>query len=314
MEPILLSAPCKDYIWGGARLRTLFHKESPLPRLAESWELSCHKDGPSVLASGPDAGLTLPDYLEKAGAGVLGERCKRFDFFPVLIKLIDAKENLSVQVHPDNDYALRVEKEYGKTEMWYVLDAEPGAVLYYGLNRPAAKEEFEKKIQDGSLMDLLRAVPVKKGDVFFIEAGTVHAIGAGILLAEIQQNSNTTYRVFDYGRGRPLHVDKALDVAQLRPAGREPGPAGQPQQFDGFASTLLAECEFFTTACLHVATAATLTAGPESFQSLLCVEGAGEISYRGKSYPLCKGDSYFLPASMGSYSISGCCEVLQTTV
>ena len=314
LEPILLSAPCKDYIWGGTRLRTLFHKISPLCRLAESWELSCHKDGPSVLASGPDAGATLPAYLHKMGPDILGEDCKRFDFFPVLIKLIDAKENLSVQVHPNNDYALRAEGEYGKTEMWYVLDAAPGAVLYYGLNRPATKDEFRAKIEDGSLIGLLRAVPVKKGDVFFIEAGTIHAIGAGILLAEIQQNSNTTYRVFDYGRGRPLHIDKALDVAQLQPIDRSTRPAGPTIQFDGYSSTLLAACEFFTVFNLDVETSAHLSVGNESFHSLLCIEGNGTIEYQDKHYPLQMGDSYFLPASMGNYVVTGRCGVLLTSV
>ena len=307
MEPLKLLATCKDYIWGGNKLRTEFNQESPLPRLAESWLLSCHKDGPSVIVNGPFAGRALPEYLEQAGPGVLGSRCAQFDFFPVLIKLIDAKDRLSVQVHPDDEYAMRVEGEYGKTEMWYVLDAEPGAFLYYGLEKPVAKPEFRAKIDDGTLLELLHPVTVEKGDVLFIEAGTLHAIGAGLVIAEIQQNSNTTYRVFDYGRGRPLQVDKALDVAQLK-------PAGPPEQRDGYEITLLAKCAFFTVHRLAVQTAARLTAGSDSFHSLLCVEGQGVLRTATGEMPLRKGDSLFLPAGMGDYNIAGQCQLLLTQV
>lgn len=181
--------------------------------------------------------------------------------FPVLIKLIDAARPLSVQVHPDDAYAQRVEGEPGKTEMWYVVDAQPGAQLYYGFQRELTREEAARRIADGTLTDVLNAVPVKAGDVFFIDAGTVHAIGADILIAEIQQNSNTTYRVFDYGRlgadGKPraLHVEKALDVARLCPPERPAGPMGKPEQNGDCTSTLLAKCGYFTARLLDVAAA-----------------------------------------------------------
>ena len=222
MKPFVLKAPCKDYLWGGNRLRE-FGKESDADKIAESWELSCHPDGESVIASGDYAGMTLPAFLA-AHPEAAGESCRDFERFPVLIKLIDAHDNLSVQVHPDDAYALAHEGEYGKTEMWYIVDAEPGAELLYGFARDVTKEEFRRAIEENTLLDLVRHVPVRPGDVFFIPAGTLHAIGKGILIAEIQQNSNTTYRVYDYGRvgkdGKPreLHIAKALDVTRLTPA------------------------------------------------------------------------------------------------
>ena len=222
MRPFELIPPIKDYIWGGTKLREEFGKESGLERLAESWELSCHKDGVSVISGGEFDGMTLSEFVEEHPEA-LGKNCGRFEFFPVLIKLIDARDDLSVQVHPDDDYAMRVEGGYGKTEVWYVIDCEEGAELIYGFAEETDSDTFRRAIEEGTLLDIVNRVPVKKGDVFFIEAGTLHAIGKGILIAEIQQNSNTTYRVYDYGRlgadGKPreLHIDKALDVTRCTP-------------------------------------------------------------------------------------------------
>ena len=199
-EPIFLQGICKDYLWGGNRLREEFGKESDADKIAESWELACHKDGSSILTSGSDAGLNLREYLDKNGTAFLGTNCADCTTVPVLIKLIDAKQDLSIQVHPDDDYAMRVEGEAGKTEMWYIVDAAPHAALYYGLKQEVTKAEFEQRIHDQTLTEILNRVEVKPGELYFIPSGTLHAIGAGILLAEIQQNSNTTYRVYDYGR------------------------------------------------------------------------------------------------------------------
>ena len=222
MEILKLNAPCKDYIWGGNRLREEYGKVSDADKIAESWELSCHKDGQSVIANGKDKGKTLSEYVAE-NKNALGTACDRFEYFPILIKLIDAKDNLSVQVHPDNDYAMRVEGEYGKTEMWYIVDCEEGSQLIYGFDKEISREEFADRIKNNTLLEVTNNVPVHKGDVFFIESGTLHAIGKGILIAEIQQNSNTTYRVYDYGRvgkdGKPreLHIEKAIDVTELCP-------------------------------------------------------------------------------------------------
>ena len=211
MDILKLQPVFKDYIWGGTRLRDEYGFESPLEKLAEGWMLSCHKDGENTVLNGEYKGKTLSELI-KDNPEFLGENGKKFEYFPILIKLIDAKNDLSVQVHPDNEYALRVEKEYGKTECWYILDCDEGAELIYGFNKKISSEEFKKKIADNTFLDTVNKVKVKKGDLFFIEAGTLHAIGKGILLAEIQQNSNTTYRVYDYGRlgadGKPreLHI------------------------------------------------------------------------------------------------------------
>lgn len=320
MEPIKLIAPLKDYLWGGHRLKDEYGKKTPLEKVAESWELSCHKDGISVIEGGDFAGCTLPDYAEKAGRSVFGTHCGAFEEFPLLIKLIDAEQNLSVQVHPSNEYALAAEGEYGKTEMWYVVDAKEGASLIYGLNRTVSKEEFAARIRDNTLLEICNSVPVKKGDVFFIEAGTLHAIGAGILIAEIQQNSNSTYRVYDYGRvgadGKPrqLHVEKALDVTCLAPPERAPGPAGAPKREGGVTRTLLGACEYFTASLLEIDGEAGDRAGEESFHSLLVLEGEGELCWQGGQIALRKGDSYFLPAGFGPYTLKGKLSLVQSMV
>ena len=289
--------------------------------MAESWELSCHKDGCSVVADGEYAGLTLPQYIEKAGKAVLGTDCEKFEYFPILIKLIDAKQNLSVQVHPDNDYAMRVEGEYGKTEMWYVVDCEPGAGLLYGFKHEISKEEFRRRIEDNTLLEVTNRVEVHPGDVFFIEAGTLHAIGEGILIAEIQQNSNTTYRVYDYGRvgadGKPrqLHIEKAIDVTRLAPATRPCGrPQAKPEAFDGGSVLPLASCDYFTVKEMEVTSLAALMADEKSFHSLLLLDGSLTLSMGGEKLEMKKGDSVFVPAGSGDYTLTGKGRLILTTV
>lgn len=320
MYPLKLTAACKDYLWGGTRLRTEYHQQSDAEKVAESWELSCHRDGPSVVANGEYRGLTLPEYLKRAGKGVLGTDCERFPDFPILIKLIDAKDRLSVQVHPDNEYARTHEGGFGKTEMWYVVDCEEGAGMYYGFDHPITKEEFRKRIENNTLLEVLNRVEVHRGDVLFIESGTLHAIGAGILVAEIQQNSNLTYRVYDYGRigtdGKPrqLHIEKAIDVARLERPARPVGPQGRPEKLEGCTRTLLASCEYFTVSRMAVSDV-RLTADEKSFHSILCLDGDALLLNGGE--PLLtfrKGDSVFVPAGMGTYSVKGSCEILLTTV
>ena len=263
--------------------------------------LSCHPDGPSYL---PD-GTTLEEYIA-AHPGCLGTDCEKFEQFPILIKFIDAKNNLSIQVHPSNEYALKNEHQYGKTEMWYVLDCEPGAYLYYGFDREISKEEFQKRIKNNTLTEVLNAVPVHKGDCFFIPSGTLHAICKGIVIAEVQQNSNVTYRVYDYGRvgadGKPraLHVEKALDVT-LRTL---------PVKHD-FGSHL-AQCEYFTVDARNGAFEGT--ADEKSFVSLLITDGEGELICGGETVAVKKGDSFFLPAGSGSYTVHGTCQTLSTRV
>lgn len=317
MAIIKLEPAFKDYIWGGTKLRDEFGKKCDYEKVAESWELSCHKDGNSVVANGEDKGLTLAEYIEKHGKGVLGENCEKFENFPILIKLIDAKDNLSVQVHPNNDYAMRVEGEYGKTEMWYIVDADEGATLLYGFKKEISKDEFAKRIADNTLLEVTNAVPVKKGDVFFIEAGTLHAIGKGILIAEIQQNSNTTYRIYDYGRvgndGKPreLHVEKAKDVTNLCPA--KAYPQTPVEQGDGFTTKLLSSCDYFTTYAVEVEEKAVLVADEKSFNSLLILEGEGGV-VADDVVKFKKGDSIFVTAGTGDFVVNGKCKFVLTKV
>ncbi len=302
MPAYQLIPACKDYLWGGQRLKTDFGIQSDLDPLSEAWVLSCHPDGPSVLADGPCAGMTLTAYLEKAGKEALGTACQSFENFPMLIKLIDAKKDLSIQVHPSDEYALKNEGQYGKTEMWVVLDAEPGAFLYYGFDREVSLEEFSRRVEDGTLTEVLRKAPVKAGDVFFIPSGTLHAIGAGLVIAEIQQNSNVTYRVFDYGRlgpdgkPRPLHVEKALEVTDRRPA---------PELDFG---EHLGSCRYFTTDGHDGAFQGNCDG--TSFHALLVTEGEGTLTCGGETRPVKKGQCFFLPAGSGCYRVDGDCRTL----
>ena len=313
LTPVKLSPAFKDYLWGGERLKTEFHKNTDMTPLAESWELSAHKDGQSIITTGVCAGLPLTDYINAIGNAIgkqaLGTACQKYDYFPLLIKLIDAKGDLSVQVHPSDEYALAHEGEYGKTEMWYILDCEEGAALYYGFAQDTTRGEYETAIKEGRLTDILNRVPVKRGDVFFIPSGTVHAIGAGILICEIQQNSNTTYRVYDYNRRdkdgnlRPLHIEKALAVSDLRKS-----PA-LPEIPDG-EDVLLAECGYFEVRRLRFDGEGAVTATAESFTALTVTEGEGILVCDDGGLDFAKGDTLFVPAQEKSFAVKGNCEMI----
>ncbi len=317
-SPLKLKPAFKDYLWGGTKLRDNYNKKSSMEKIAESWELSCHKDGYSVIEHENGTEETLADYIEKHGLSVLGTNCSEFENFPVLIKLIDAKDNLSVQVHPDNKYALENEGEYGKTEMWYIADCEEGASLLYGFKEKISKEDFIEHIKNNTLTDAVQSVPVKKGDVFFISAGTLHAIGKGIVIAEIQQNSNTTYRIYDYGRTdkdgntRELHIDKACDVTNLGPA--VPYPYHEPEQHEGFTIQRLSSCEYFTVDLLNITSEAGLFTDSSSFEHLLVLEGEGHLNGESCSIPMYKGDSIFIPAGYGRFTIDGNCLIIKTRI
>jgi mannose-6-phosphate isomerase len=314
LDPVKLQAPLKDYLWGGTRLREEYGKASDMEKVAESWELSCHKDGESLIAEGEDRGLTLAAYIEREGRQILGPRCAGQEEFPILIKFIDARDSLSVQVHPDNEYAERVEGEQGKTEMWYVLEAAEGARLVHGFNRDVTKEEVRKAALDGSIEKLMNYVPIHRGDVFLIEAGTVHAIGAGTLVAEIQESSNITYRLYDYnrvgkdGKKRELHLEKALEVARLRREDSSEAPEG-PEQ-DG----ILKSCKYFTVRLREKAAETELPEDPDSFHVLMCIDGSGILKAGEQEFPLAKGETIFLPAGCSGVSISGDMQMLDIRV
>ncbi len=308
-----LKPSCKDYIWGGHRLAEEYGKEYDGEVLAETWELSCHPDGPSYIANGKYAGQTLQQYIDAEGKEMLGTNCRRFRDFPILTKFIDARDNLSIQVHPDNRYALKNEGQYGKTEMWYVMDAGKEAYLYYGFKKEISKEEFARRIREDTLLEVLNAVPVQKGDVLFIESGTIHAIGKDILIAEIQQNSNITYRVYDYGRigrdgkKRDLHIEKALAVTNRVPIVK-----------DKRSYPHVADCDYFTVDKLNldgnVMKKMEGSVSDLSFASILMLDGEGIIYNQGETLEFKKGDSFFLAAGSGTYTIEGSCDALITTI
>lgn len=308
-----LKPSCKDYIWGGHRLAEEYGKEYDGEVLAETWELSCHPDGPSYIANGKYAGQTLQQYIDAEGKERLGTNCRRFRDFPILTKFIDARDNLSIQVHPDNRYALKNEGQYGKTEMWYVMDAGKEAYLYYGFKKEISKEEFARRIREDTLLEVLNAVPVQKGDVLFIESGTIHAIGKDILIAEIQQNSNITYRVYDYGRigkdgkKRDLHIEKALAVTNRVPIVKD--KSSYPH---------VADCDYFTVDKLNldgnVMKKMEGSVSDLSFASILMLDGEGIIYNQGETLEFKKGDSFFLAAGSGTYTIEGYCDALITTI
>lgn len=315
-----LSPAFKDYLWGGTKLKNDFGFQTDLDIVAEGWMLSCHKDGENYIENGVYRGKTLSEVIDILGKKSLGTNAEKFERFPILIKLIDAKKDLSVQVHPDNDYALRVEGEYGKTECWYILDCDEGAELIYGFKEPISNEEFRTRIADNTFLDVVNKVKVQKGDLFFIEAGTLHAIGGGILLAEIQQNSNTTYRVYDYGRvgadGKPreLHTEKAIDVTNCTPPARDAAPEGVKIQKDGYTEQLLTTCELFTVKSVDVTQTYESEADKTSFVSLLVTSGSGTVSCSAESLSVKKGDSLFLTANSGTFTVSGTLELVETRI
>lgn len=310
IQKILKLKPAiKSYIWGGDRLKTEFNKHSYESVVAETWELSCHFDGPSVIDNGDFAGKTLNEYINIYGNVVLGANCKKYSEFPILIKFIDAKNNLSIQVHPDDDYALKKENQFGKTEMWYIIDAKKGAYLYYGLNKNVTTEELKRHIENNTLLDILNKVYVKKGDVFFIEAGTIHAICSDILIAEIQQSSNVTYRVYDYdrkdqfGNKRELHIKKSLDVISKVP---------MKGNYD--FGNCLAKCNYFQVEKIEVDKYFENTAETDTFHSLLFIDGEGFVKTGDEYLKYQKGDSFFIEAGTGKYMVEGNGYFILTTI
>lgn len=318
LYPLLLKAPIKDYLWGGTKLKTDFGFETEKNIAAEAWMLSCHKDGMNIVLNGEYKGKTLNEVLEIWGKTALGKNAEKFSYFPILIKLIDAKQKLSIQVHPDDEYALSVEGEYGKTEMWYIVDCELGAKLAYGFNRNIGKSEFERRIKDNTLDEIINYVPISKGDVFFIDAGTLHAIGEGILIAEVQQNSNTTYRVSDYGRlgadGKPreLHIEKALDVTKCETPKLSYGNIGKITLDGKNIIRELANCDKFTAKLIDLNDTMDYYS-KDSFVSFIILDGNVTINWKDGKINAVKGDSIFIPANV-NVSIDGNAKILHSYV
>jgi len=299
LYPLKLTSVKKSPIWGGKRLIADWGKETSAETVGESWELTVRRQENSTVENGALAGRTLGEVLAMAGGNAIAPDFCGEDF-PLLVKLIDAADRLSVQVHPDDAYAARVEKDRGKTEVWYIVDADEGAEIICGLADGATREDFARATAEGDPERVLKHVPVHAGETYFIPAGLPHAIGRGILIAEIQQNCDLTYRVYDYNRRqadgslRELHVEKALDV--VRPfSAEEIESLRYARRSDTLANgECLADCAYFRVERVQLDGTWELPACAE-MRHLLCLSGEGALIAHGETYPIQKGDSYFLP-------------------
>lgn len=307
LYPLTFSPVFKDYPWGGRTLERL-GRTLPPGIVAESWDVAAHPNGSSTVRSGPLAGQTLAHLMELYGETLVGARnvvALERRRFPLLIKLLDANQWLSVQVHPDDAYALAQEGDLGKTEMWVVLKAEPGAELLYGFDKPMSRELYARDIAENHSYQSIHHMPVQQGDVIFVPPGTVHALGPGILVAEIQQNSDTTYRIYDWGRDRPLHLEKALDVinydqVQARPAQPVPLLEDQSLRVD-----MLVSCPYFQTERVVMPEGGAFfgLAEGETFEIFGVLEGSATFEWEGEPVTLSAVDWVLAPAELGEFQL-----------
>ena len=305
MYILKLDAFLKSAIWGGQKLKTEFGFKTDLANIAEAWVLSCFGGAESTVLNGEFKGKPLSFAIKHFGDSAIGTKHQKGSDFPMLIKIIDAYDNLSIQVHPDDNYANAIEHCYGKNEMWYILNADPGANIYYGFNKNITKQEFEQRIKDGTLPDVLNKVEVKKGECYYIPAGTIHAINKGVLLAEVQQSSNITYRVFDYkrkdknGNERELHIKKALDVTVLKKQTDKPS-----------TSDVLVDCEYFNVKRRRINSPYMLNVKEDSFVAVLCTAGSVTVN----DIPLVFGEACFIPAGFKEVKIFGNGEIIESRI
>lgn len=345
IEPFIRLQPAyKDYLWGGTALKERYDKQCEYDILAESWELSAHPSGQSVVASGRHKGQLFGEYLKAIGKKYWGWKCQPLSAFPILIKFIDAREKLSVQVHPDDEYAMEKEGQYGKNEMWYIVDCEPDACIYCGFHQNVSRQIVEKCMGDGTILSILNRIPVQKGQTYFIPAGTVHAIGAGALICEVQQSSDCTYRLYDfdrrdkYGNLRPLHLEKALqvlDFGKYEPFVCEPeenaseadgavekadrlGAEGNGLGLQGGAFRVISRCKYFECILAESLGRLLFQVGEESFVSIVCLSGEGSIRTEKDGIQFAMdfkaGESIFLPAEERKCVIEGKCELILTKI
>ena len=299
----------KHIIWGGERLSRDYGMGENGEKIAEAWELTCRGDGDNEIISGKYTGRLLSEFVHE-NPQALGTKQKG-DRFPLLIKLIDAEADLSIQVHPDDEYALSHTDDMGKTEMWYIVDAKPGAKLIYGLKRKYTRDELKTAIAAGTLESFMNYVEVKSGETYFIPSGLVHAIGAGILIAEIQQNSNITYRVYDYNRRQPdgslrqLHIEPALDVIERF----DPEAVKVEKTGD-----VIASCKYFEVRAIALDGEKTVCAGEESFLHLMITDGECEIICAGEKISTKKGGSVFVAAASGNVTLKGNATVIVSSL
>ena len=310
----------KDYLWGGNKFKTIYGKDTPYDITAESWELSAHKDGPSTIVGGEYDGVSFKDFIDENKSAVCGWKADVFDRFPILIKLIDATNALSIQIHPDDDYAFVKESEFGKNEVWYILDCEKDAYLYLGLNKDYSKSEIQQKVNDKSITEALNKVYVKPGDVLFVPAGTIHAIGAGIVICEIQQNSNSTYRLYDYDRRdknnnlRPLHIDKAMDVVDCNQYFVNTDGVGETIKYARSEQRLLCECKYFEVKYYDIPKHEIIMIDDSSFKSIVVIEGECDVSCQDEKEHAVEGDSLFISAGRKRVHVNGKCKLIVTNI
>ncbi len=306
--PLKLTPVTKKIIWGGNYLPENFGIGEKGESVAEAWMMTVRPDGVNVIDNGEYKGMTLSEYIEKSG---MENVCGNYESFPLLIKLIDANDRLSVQVHPDDVYAAANGLDAGKTEMWYVVDAKPGAKLVNGLktDRAPTYEEICESNKNGTLDDMLNYVDVKKGDCFFIPAGLVHAIGKGIVIAEIQQNSNTTFRLYDYdrtdkdGNKRELHIEKASEVIKTAFVNKAVVNKIESKR-ESETVTTLCDCELFAAVKYEISGNNVSHFDGGKMLNIMCIDGNGYISYENERYELKKGFSYLIPASMNDFTVN----------
>lgn len=313
MEPLFMNPIYKDYIWGGTKLKETLAKDTPFETTAESWEISTNEAGLTTVKN--LEGVTLKELFDnnEKREEIFGTKTKDMDKFPLLIKFIDARDNLSVQVHPDDEYALKFENDTGKTEMWYVMDCDKDASLICGMKESVKQEEIERIIQEGNIRGYLKQVPIHKGDVIYIPSGTVHAILKGTLICEIQQNSNLTYRVYDWdrigkdGKPRELHIQKAIDV--IKQDTKQNIIPTNNQEIDSYKNVIT--CDYFKVDSLNIETSYQETLDKTTFEAMMVVEGHGILKVNNKEYEIKLGESFMIPANLGEYEVKGKLKLLK---
>lgn len=317
LYPLVFEPIMKERIWGGTKLGGVLGKKIPFENTGESWELSGVEGDVSVVKNGTYAGKTLTNLLENYNEAILGKKLSaQFGIqFPLLFKFLDAREDLSIQVHPNDELAQKRHNSFGKTEMWYVIQADEGAKIIVGFKHKSGPEEYLEHLNNKNLTNILNEVEVKAGDVFFLETGTIHAIGAGIMIAEIQQTSDITYRVYDWdrtdanGKGRELHVEQALDAMNYNTTNAK-------REYTNIANTanVMVDCPYFTTSYVPLIGIMEEEKDGSSFTVYICTEGSFTFKPGGKSYDFKKGDTILIPAALKRYILEGNATLLEICI
>lgn len=307
MYPIRFENLYYEKIWGGRDFEE-FRDNLPDGNIGESWDIACHPNGTGIVENGEFKGTKFDDLIKEQGHDLVGTKVT-LEKLPLLIKLINSGEKLSVQVHPGDEYAAKYEGDYGKTEAWYVIDAKPDASLIVG-TKDCTRDEFKTAIENNEVEKYLNKINVKKGDCFLINSGLVHAICEGTIIAEIQQNSDVTYRVYDYGRPREIHVKKALDVINFDLQCEN--LQGELENFNGYKKALLCENEYFGIQKYLIEESLKEESDKERFFMFTCVDGDGTIEGEGFNEKIKMGDSYLIPATLGKYEIKGKLTILKS--